>query len=613
MAFDFDVIIIGSGFGATVLALDQSSKGKSILILERGVWWSTPELTAENPMNPFLKARPKTQPVQYWPRPDHRGGVIDLLSVVKASGPLGGLQDFANGVADFFTGRKRPQPLYRYHSFSEADVLTASGVGGGSLVYSNVTLEPFFDTAAQEYPVMGSWPAPARLIPADYVAALNWMTAKRGAPNGIVTKYPNAIPQNQLPQVNSSDPRLLGRARFLRDASTSPALPPEISAKVADKWGPLKLQVAEADPAATPTNKNYCERQGRCFMGCLPGARHTLNKTLLKQLPLAAEDRVFMRPLADVDYIEVLPAGGYSVHYTGLEDGTPFHPTAATVVVAAGTLGSTEILLRSRDKNAGRLVTSDKLGTRFSTNGDFSGFVIVDPDKLQYPIYANRGPINMSHVTFRDGQTLVNVEDAGIPSMIASIVQQTLKALAHPAEPSKVLGVMSALWNNGKLPDYSDPATMQTENEMMMNICWFNCMGTDDASGVFDLSNGHLRLRFSQKIADHPTFHLAESILQGISTAMNGRYQAFPLWDGLQPFVSRKLVVTHPLGGCPIGGSSTDGVVNAQGQVFDTQSGGGSVHQGLYVADGSTIPGALAVNPTLSIVAQSLRVAAALP
>ena len=50
------------------------------------------------------------------------------------------------------------------------------------------------------------------------------------------------------------------------------------------------------------------------------------------------------------------------------------------------------------------------------------------------------------------------------------------------------------------------------------------------------------------------------------------------LRDGLQPFVSRKLVVTHPLGGCPIGGLSTDGVVNAQGQVFDTQTGAGSVH-----------------------------------
>jgi cholesterol oxidase len=403
----------------------------------------------------------------------------------------------------------------------------------------------------------------------------------------------------------------MGRARFLRDASTSAALPADVQSKIIGQWEPLKLQVLEGDPASAAANKNFCERQGRCFLGCLPAARHTLNKTLLKQLPLAAEDRVFVRPLADVDYIEPLQTGGYTVHYTGLEDGSPFHPTASTVILAAGTLGSTEILLRSREKNAGRFVVSDRLGSRFSTNGDFSGFVTVDPDNLQYPIYGNRGPINMSHVAFRDANILVTVEDAGIPSMLASIVQQTLKALAKPGEPSKVVGLLSALWNNAKLPDYADPTSMQTENEMMMNICWFNVMGTDDATGTFDLHDGHLRLRFSQRIADHPTFHLAETILRGIATAMNGRFQPFPLWDGLQPFVSRKLVVTHPLGGCPIGDSSTDGAVNAQGQLYDTQTGSASVHQGLYVADGSTIPGALAANPTLTIVAQALRVAAA--
>src|SRR5258708_35606712 len=97
MTLDFDMIVIGSGFGATVSAIDQSAKGKSVLILERGVWWLTPELSAENPMNPFLKARPTTQPVQNWPQPDHGRGLIHFLPMVAATGQVGDLHDVANG------------------------------------------------------------------------------------------------------------------------------------------------------------------------------------------------------------------------------------------------------------------------------------------------------------------------------------------------------------------------------------------------------------------------------------------------------------------------------------------------------------------------------------
>jgi len=610
MAFDFEVIIIGSGFGATVLAIDQFAKGKTVFILERGVWWSTPELTGENPLNPFLKANPGSQPVQYWPRPDHRRGIIDLLSIIKANGPLGGLQDFANGIADFFTGNKRPQPLYRYHTFADADILTASGVGGGSLIYSNVTLEPHFDSVTNTYPVMEGWASGSELTQADYVKGWAWMTAKRGAPNAVVTKYPHAMTTAELNSVSTSDPRLLGRSRFLRDASASPVLDPSLKAQIAAPWGPLQLQVVEPDPANASTNKNFCERQGRCFLGCLPGARHTLNKSLLKNLPIAAENQIFIRPLADVDFIEPIP-GGYTVHYTGLSDGSRYHPTAKTVILAAGCLGSTELLLRSRDKTQGKLVVSDKLGTQFSTNGDFSGFITVDPDKLQYPIYATRGPINQSHVTFRDGKLLVNVEDAGIPPMFASLVETALDLLSSGGQ-ADLIKALGLLWDQGQLPDYSKPGSMQTEAEMLMNVCWFNCMGVDDASGKFELDHGHLKLTFKNKIADHPTFQKAETILKEMAKAVNGTYRAFPLWEGLEPFVSRKLVVTHPLGGCPIGGSSTDGVVNAKGQVFNTKSSAQTVNDGLYVADGSIVPGALAVNPTLTIVSMALRVAAAI-
>src|SRR5260370_16568462 len=110
MAVDFDVIVIGSGFGAAVAAIDQAAKGKTVFILERGVWWLTPELSAENPMNPFLK----TQPVQYWRRPDHRRGLIDFLAIVKANVVAGALQALPNSVSQLFTHKPTPLPLSPY-------------------------------------------------------------------------------------------------------------------------------------------------------------------------------------------------------------------------------------------------------------------------------------------------------------------------------------------------------------------------------------------------------------------------------------------------------------------------------------------------------------------
>ena len=84
---------------------------------------------------------------------------------------------------------------------------------------------------------------------------------------------------------------------------------------------------------------------------------------------------------------------------------------------------------------------------------------------------------------------------------------------------------------------------------------------------------------------------------------MGGKYVA--MWDALW---EKKLTIPHPLGGCRIGTSRDDGTVDEFGRVYDGNPGTGStaVHDGLFVVDGSTIPGALAVNPTLTITAQAL-------
>ena len=81
-------------------------------------------------------------------------------------------------------------------------------------------------------------------------------------------------------------------------------------------------------------------------------------------------------------------AGGYEVNYRDHRDDNKKTVSAPLVFLAGGTLGTTEILLRSRDK--GGLKVTDKLGTHFSSNGDFGAFCVGTTK----PVHSTRGPIN---------------------------------------------------------------------------------------------------------------------------------------------------------------------------------------------------------------------------
>ena len=74
-----------------------------------------------------------------------------------------------------------------------------------------------------------------------------------------------------------------------------------------------------------------------------------------------------------------------------------------------------------------------------------------------------------------------------------------------------------------------------------------------------------------------------------------------PTWS---VFKLGHLITAHPLGGCPMGDDYLQGAVDPFGRVF---GGDGSVHDGLYVTDGSVIPSALGVNPLMTISALTER------
>jgi cholesterol oxidase len=608
----YDAIVIGTGFGGAIATFALSEYKKKTFVIERGTFWVTPE-TLGKPLAPGNKvadwAKGQGMRVQYWPRPDHALGLLDLLeNRYREDNPYG---------------------LHNYRIFPQAHILTASGVGGGSLIYSNVNLRAR-PAVLDRIGLKGI----------DYARAERYMEKYRGKLSKIVTKIP--LPPGVAPETLGADKDylLLDRSRALRDASAVVAKQLGIDIP----WSPLNLSITEYvhnEPEADKLH-TFCERQGRCLLGCLPAARHTLNKTLVN-LVFSTNPDVTLSPESEVRTIRRV-GDGYEVAYRDRrndnQDGELRTVRAAQVFLAAGVLGTAEILLRSR-RDAG-LALSDKIGAGFSTNGDFGalavGTAMMTPNGQPVPgkdgkpakasVFPTRGPINTCDVRFEGDGRQYTIEDCGIPSMFARVVRtgldnrNALLGLANPAQflsdqsSSSITGLLASIkdWIFGGNKE-RDPSKdiHATEAELIDDVFFFNAMSEDEANGLFTLSGEDLALDWpaDRPIGNQPCFAKLEEMLQRLSTAMGGTYTPLPTWDGSLPIFQKKtLIVTHPLGGCRIGPTMAEGVVNEFGQVYDGSKKSTdplAVHPGFFVVDGSTMPGALAANPTLTISAQALK------
>src|SRR5438067_5043995 len=215
---------------------------------------------------------------------------------------------------------------------------------------------------------------------------------------------------------------------------------------------------AATDPAGgSDTVHTFCERQGRCMLGCLPAARHTLNKTLVKFV-FSKNSQVTLSPESEVRMIKRV-GDAYEVTYIDRRGDANREPPTKTVrapqvFLAAGVLGTTEILLRSQQAG---LALSDKLGMGFSTNGDFGALAVgtkmigADGKPVPLPdgttakasVYPTRGPINTADVGFDIDGKHYTIEDCGIPSMFARIVRIGIndrKALLALSDPVSFVG-----------------------------------------------------------------------------------------------------------------------------------------------------------------------------
>ena len=125
---------------------------------------------------------------------------------------------------------------------------------------------------------------------------------------------------------------------------------------------------------------------------------------------------------------------------------------------------------------------------------------------------------------------------------------------------------------------------------------------SDDDNGQLELGE-HIRLVWP-RAGDQPVFEYNDRALWHAAESVGGVFVRNPTWT---PSLGRSLLTVHPLGGCVIGDRAENGVVDHRGRVFRGRS-GSDTYSGLYIADGSIVPLPLGVNPSLTISALAERI-----
>jgi cholesterol oxidase len=471
-----------------------------------------------------------------------------------------------------------PTGLFDIRIGRDMHVLVGCGLGGTSLINANVALPP--DPRVFED---SKWPSE---VLADYRLNEGFARARRMLQP---TPYPNAIRLDKIARMSEAAKALGGEV----------TLPP---VNIAFKAGVNAAGIEQ--PACT-----LC---GDCCSGCNVGAKTTVDITYI------ADAVNFGATIFTEISVTSLrkESGGWRVFYEPQRDGSLLFDaperslSAEIVVLGAGSLGSTEILLRSKVDG---LELSPRLGQGFTGNGDALAFAYnndrsVNAVGIGHPPRASvpaPGPCIASAIDLRDSASVTDgliIQEGAIPSGVNAIL---------PALFATAAGMFGKNTDPGLVDDMQE-ALRQRKSVLfgsyqgaMANTQTFLVMGHDDGQGRLSLEHGRVALNWPGVSRQSIYSRIDEALLKA-TAATGGTYIRNPLQS---TFLGGNMITVHPLGGCGMGADATRGVVNHKCQVFDTSPHAkpGAIHAGLYVCDGAIMPRPLGVNPLLTISALAER------
>ena len=556
----FDAVVVGSGFGGSVTACRLAQAGQRVLVLERG----------------------KPYPPGSFPR-----------------SPLG-LKN------NFWDPSQGLHGMFDLWSFEGLEALVSSGLGGGSLIYANVMIrkDPKWFVKEEPGPGYEHWPVTYDDLEPHYERA----EAMLGATPYPFDRAPYDATSKTLAYKAAAEE--LGRDWFLPNLAVTFA--PEPGAE------PVPGEpISEARPNIHGRTRQTCRLVGECDIGCNFGAKNTLDYTYLTAAQHAGAE---IRTRCEVRGFEPRDEGGYAVrfvehdpHREAQRTDTKALPrqtvTAERLILAAGTLGSTYLLLRNR---AAFPRLSAALGTRFSGNGDLLTFAVrcaeVDEAGRDKPrvIDPGYGPVITSAIRVPDeldggeGRGFY-LQDAGFPEFGNWLLQ----AADSPGVIGRLApGVIARLVRRFLRRDTD--TSLGAEISSLFGDCGLSAgvlpllgMGRDIPDGRMRLTAGdQLQVDWRKHGRSAEYYDRVRDVSRQLSDGLGATFLDTVLWH------LNRVITVHPLGGCPMGRNHQEGVVDSNGEVFG--------YPGLHIADGSVMPGPVGPNPSLTIAAVADRCADAI-